>query len=97
MLVVRCQAFQQSKDFIGALNTLAAAVSVSITPNGALNTVLLLCVAKTFCLSVTQRIHQHLIAHLTVTRDVVLNIGALVHSYAQCSDLESSVSVFEAP
>ena len=40
-LVVWCQAFQQSKDLVGALDTLATADSMSITPNGAHYTVLL--------------------------------------------------------
>jgi pentatricopeptide repeat protein len=34
-------------------------------------------------------------AHPTAKLNNVL-VGALVHSYAQCGDLESSVSVFEA-
>ena len=87
MLVVRCQAFQQI-DLIGALNTLSTTASMPTTPNEALMTVLLSCVAKTKSLSATQRIHQHLIAHPTVKRDIIL-IGALVHSYVQCSDLKS--------
>ena len=91
-LVVWCQTFQQSKDLVGALNTLAIADSMSITPKEAHYTVLLSCAANMKSLSATQRIHQHLMSHPT---DKIL-IGALVHSYAQCGDLESSVSVFEA-
>ena len=94
-LVVWCQAFQQSKDIVGALNTLATADSMSISPAEAHYTVLLSCAANMKTLSATQRIHQHLMTHPTAKRSNIV-ITALVHSYVQCGDLASSVSAFEA-
>ena len=94
-LVVWCQAFQQGKDLVGALDTLATADSISITPEEAHYTVLVSCAANMKSLSARQRIHQHLMAHPTAKQNNVLT-GALVHSCTQCGDLESSVSVFEA-
>ena len=49
--VVWCQVFQQSKDLVDALNTLATSNSMSVTPNGALYTVLPSCGATMKSLS----------------------------------------------
>jgi pentatricopeptide repeat protein len=75
--------------------TLERMTAAGVQPNEVTFTVLLSCAAKMKSLSATQRIHQHLMAHPTAKRNNVL-ITALMHSYAQCGDLESSVSVFEA-
>ena len=64
-----------------------------VQPNDVTFTALLLCAAKMKILSATKRIHQHLMAHPTTKRNNILS-GTLVHSYAQCGDLDSSVSVF---
>ena len=55
-LVVWCQVFQQSKDLVGALGTLATADSMSITPEEAHFTVLPACAANMKNLLATQRI-----------------------------------------
>jgi len=89
-LVVWCQALQQHHDLAGALDTLSAADFMSIVPVPAHYTVLLSCAAKMKSLESTKHIHRHLSDHAAAKRDIIVN-GALVHSYAQCGDLDCCV------
>ena len=75
-------------------HSLEQMTAAGVQPNEVTFTILLSCAAKIKSLSVTRRIHKHLMVYAAAERNNVLT--ALFHSYAQCGVLESSVSVFEA-
>jgi pentatricopeptide repeat protein len=75
--------------------TLERMIAAGVRPDAVTYIVLLSCAAKIKSIAATKRIHQQLSSHSSMISDNVV-IGALVHSYAQCGDLDAAVSVFEA-